>query len=56
MAVRLAQAQVTKFPDSGADQLLLAKALLANRKNAEARVALEKSIASTTETGAQSFC
>ena len=45
MAVRLAQAQVAKFPDSGADQLLLAKALLANRKNAEARVAVEKSIA-----------
>jgi len=44
-AVRLAQAQVAKFPDSGADHLLLAKALLANQKNAEARVALEKSIA-----------
>jgi len=44
-AVRFAQAQVAKFPDSGADHLLLAKALLANQKNAEARVALEKSIA-----------
>jgi tetratricopeptide (TPR) repeat protein len=43
-AVRLAQAQVAKFPDSGADHLLLAKALLANQKNAEARIVVEKSI------------
>ncbi len=48
-AVRLAQAQVARFPDSGADHLLLAKALLANQKNAEARVALEKSIALDNE-------
>src|SRR6266436_1091285 len=31
-AVRLAQAQVAKFPESGSDHLLLAKALLANQR------------------------